>query len=409
VLLVDDNATMLTLLSHQLSHAGFEVVAASSASAALEILRAAGNASFDVAILDHHMPGMDGVQLGERIVKSPELASTRVLLLTSPDRSDDMQRFADIGFCAYLTKPVRMRELFGCLHRTLSHEAQQWHLRSQPIVTRGSLTDGEPKRQFHAKVLLVEDNLINQRVAQRILERLGCVVQIAGDGAQAVAACSQDEYQFVLMDMQMPIMDGLEATQRIRALETAGKRIPIVALTADAMTGTLERCLAAGMDDYLTKPLDVSRLREVLERFVGSSTDVPVAASPMPVQPASAPACDASIRTRLAEIAGDDLDFMSELVSSFILSGEESLAQMHAALQRNDRASLARAAHKLRGASDNMHMKRLATLASTMEIRCRGTESGDWSDDIATMNAEFERVSEELRAQLDEPSRRAAG
>lgn len=409
VLLVDDNATTLSVLSQQLSHAGFEVATASDASAALEKLRSAGSAPFDAAVLDQHMPGMDGVQLGEQIVKSPDFATTRVLLLTSLERSDDRQRFADRGFSAYLTKPVRIRELLDCLHRTLSHEALQWHLRSQPIITRDSLGGGEPKRQYSAKVLLVEDNLINQRVAQRVLERLGCEVQVVGDGEQAVAAYAQDAYEFILMDMQMPIMDGLEATRRIRALETAGKRVPIVALTADVMTGTLERCLDAGMDDYLSKPLDVSRLQEVLDRFLSGTSNTAVAASIPAQQTSAAPMCDVSVRMRLAEIAGDDPEFMSELVGSFILSGEETLAEMRRSLQRTDRDSLARGAHKLKGASENLHMKQLAALALNMEMHCRSGEPHNWAQDIATVAAEFERVSQELRARLDEPPNRATG
>lgn len=409
VLLVDDNATTLNVLSHQLSQAGFEVATASDAAAALEQLRSAASTPFDVAILDQHMPGTTGVQLGEQIVKSPGLARTRVLLLTSPDRSDEMQHFANLGFSACLTKPVRIRELLQCLHRTLSHDALQWHLRSQPIITRGSLTAGESKRQYTVRILLVEDNLINQRVAQRVLERLGCVVQVAGDGAQAVAAYTQATYELILMDMQMPIMDGLEATRRIRALEPANQHIPIVALTADAMTGTQERCLDAGMDDYLTKPLEVSRLQEVLERFA-SGASVNHAATPTSTQHTSeAAVCDAPIRLRLAEIAGDDTEFMSELISSFILSGEEALAEMHTAVRRDDANSLARSAHKLKGASDNLHMKRLAELALNMEMRCKSLESHDCSQDIARVTAEFERVSEGLRAQLDKPSNRAAG
>ena len=118
-------------------------------------------------------------------------------------------------------------------------------------------------------MLVAEDNAVNQRVARRFLERLGCTVDVVDDGAQAVEVLARSSYDFVLMDMQMPIMDGLEASQRIRAQERPGQRVPIVALTADAMVGTFERCLAAGMDDYLTKPIDAKRLEDVLERFVG--------------------------------------------------------------------------------------------------------------------------------------------
>jgi len=182
----------------------------------------------------------------------------------------------------------------------------------------------------------------------------------------------------------------------------ASKRVPIVALTADAMTGTLGRCLEAGMDDYLTKPLDTTRLRDVLDRFVGSTSSTAAAT------PASADAavCDATIGVRLAEIAGDDEQFMNELISSFILSGEEIIAQMQAA---SDRASLARSAHKLKGASDNLHMKRLAALALNLETRCQVLGPVIGIQDLATLATELERVSEGLRARLDRPPSQAAG
>jgi hypothetical protein len=161
---------------------------------------------------------------------------------------------------------VRAQDLIDALARVTADQDQAV---AQPC-------GGEPNRTpaaldgagaFSARVLLVEDNIVNQRVARRFLERLGCEVEVVDDGAQAVAACARRAYSLVLMDMQMPVMDGLEATRRIRASEAAGARTPIVALTADAMAGTLERCLAAGMDEYLTKPLDAARLQKVVERF----------------------------------------------------------------------------------------------------------------------------------------------
>src|SRR5690606_3611154 len=186
---------------------------------------------FDVVLLDYHMPDMDGATLGERILTDPAIARTRLMLLTSLDRSGDLQRCADLGFCAYLTKPVRVRELLDCLSRALAHEPDDWHLRSQPIITRGTLVATESQGDYSGHVLVVEDNAINQRVAQRFLERLGCKVDVVDDGSLALTATANREYDLILMDMQMPVMDGLQATRRIRARQSS-TRVPIVALTS---------------------------------------------------------------------------------------------------------------------------------------------------------------------------------
>ncbi|MGH8178112.1 MAG: response regulator [Steroidobacter sp.] len=417
VLLVDDNETNRRVLSSQMMHAGYQVSSAPSASRALEILRAPGRPAFDVVVLDYQMPDMDGAMLGEQIMKSRDITPTRLVLLTSLDRSGDMQRFSDIGFCAYLTKPVRTRELLDCLNRALSRDAQDWHMHSQPIITRGTLVACEPKRaQYSGRVLLVEDNAINQRVARRFLERLGCEVYVVSDGAQAVDAYQRNDYGFVLMDMQMPVMDGLEATQRIRELEigTGGRRTPIVALTANAMMGTLERCLEAGMDDYLTKPLDISRLQDVLDRFLNSSNP-PAAAESLATPPTpSAPgmcavgSADASIRERITEIAGNDLEFIAELVDAFISGGADTLLEMRAAAHRDELEAFGRAAHKLKGASANLHVNELAALAQDLEQRAKAGAPNDWAQEIAKISAEFERVATGLKAQYGAATQRKA-
>jgi PAS domain S-box-containing protein len=393
VLLVDDNETNRRVLSVQMSHAGYEVVSAASAKEALLLLRQQAGATFDVVVLDYQMPDMDGATLGQHIVSDRDIAPTRLVLLTSLDRSGDMQRFADIGFSAYLTKPVRTRELLDCLGKALAHEAEDWHMRSQPIITRGTLIATENKRQYVGSVLLVEDNAINQRVARRFLERLGCDVHVVGDGLQAVQAHQSGSYGFILMDMQMPVMDGLEATRRIRELEGKQRRTPIVALTANAMMGQLERCLEAGMDDYLTKPLDISRLQDVLDRFMGT-TSVPATIA----RPVAAPTTgDDTVRARLTEIAGDDAEFATELISAYILGGEEVLREMLAAADVSDHIALSRAAHKLKGASDNLHLKSVAALSLDIETRAREGNGSTWKEDVRKLSAEFERAAELLR------------
>jgi CheY-like chemotaxis protein len=193
-------------------------------------------------------------------------------MLTSVERFGDAQRYAVLGFEACLTKPVRAQELLDALARATVNQNQE--AAQLPATAAASSTiASEGAQAAVARVLLVEDNVVNQRVARRFLERLGCDVEVVDDGAQAVAACDRRRYSLILMDMQMPVMDGLEATRRIRASEAGAVRTPIVALTADAMAGTLERCLAAGMDDYLTKPLDATLLQKIVGRFTGVEPD----------------------------------------------------------------------------------------------------------------------------------------
>ncbi len=269
VLVVDDNETNRRVLATRLAHVGYDVALASSGREALVTMRLAlaANRGFDLVLSDFQMPDMDGAALGERINTDPALSHARVVLLTSIDRQGDLVKFAQLGFAGYLTKPIRARELLACLDKVFEHEAQAWHAQTHPIVTTNSLTRDAAAKPFSGKVLLVEDNVVNQKVGQRFLERLGCQVTLAENGQDAIDAWKAGEFRLVLMDVQMPVMDGYTATRQIRDLERGRMRTPIVALTANAMTGQLERCLQSGMDGLLTKPLEPERLEEVLERF----------------------------------------------------------------------------------------------------------------------------------------------
>jgi two-component system, sensor histidine kinase and response regulator len=269
VLVVDDNETNRRVLATRLAHVGYDVALASSGREALVTMRLALAASrgFDLVLSDFQMPDMDGAMLGERINTDPALSHARVVLLTSIDRQGDLVKFAQLGFAGYLTKPIRARELLACLDKVFEHEAQAWHAQTHPIVTTNSLTRDMATKPFSGKVLLVEDNIVNQKVGQRFLERLGCQVTLAENGQEAIDAWKSGDFRLVLMDVQMPVMDGYTATRQIRDLERGRIRTPIVALTANAMTGQLERCLQSGMDGLLTKPLEPERLEEVLERF----------------------------------------------------------------------------------------------------------------------------------------------
>ena len=261
VLVVDDNEHSRAALSDQLTDAGFAVTLASDGAQALAMI--AANQPFEIVLIDQYMPQLDGIALGAELSKTSALLGSQLVLLTSVDHTTDTQCATHGTFFGYLTKPVRTSALLDCIDRALLHLPA----REQSAPAEPAAPIRPAQRWAGVRVLVAEDNVVNQRVARRFLERLGCEVDVVDDGAQAVEVLTRSTYDLVLMDMQMPIMDGLEASRRIREQEQAGQRIPIVALTADAMVGTFERCLAAGMDDYLTKPIDVKRLEEVLARF----------------------------------------------------------------------------------------------------------------------------------------------
>jgi PAS domain S-box-containing protein len=273
IIIVDDNATNRKVLMGQLSLCGMDAVCASSADEALSLMRHAAVAgrAFEVALLDHQMPGCDGATLGKTILGEHALRSARLVLLTSSGQRGDGRLFSELGFAGYLLKPVTHRDLTDCLSMVLGTQAEGWRTSTQPIVTRNALRSQRMRETQH--ILLAEDNPVNQKVACRILEKLDYRVDVAADGQAAFTAWESGRYHLILMDCQMPIMDGYETTRKIRAQETVGKHIPIIALTAHAMKGADNECRAAGMDDYLSKPIDRERLQQALNRWLNDSGD----------------------------------------------------------------------------------------------------------------------------------------
>ncbi|HVF16429.1 MAG TPA: response regulator [Steroidobacteraceae bacterium] len=277
VIIVDDNATNRKVLMGQLAMCRMDAVCASSADEALTLMRQAAYAGkpFEVAVLDHQMPGCDGAKLGKMILSEAGLQSTRLILLTSSGQRGDGKVFADLGFAGYLLKPVTQRDLTDSMMLVLGTKAEAWHSHTQRIVTRHALRSQRAKDTQH--ILLAEDNLVNQKVACRILEKLGYRVDVAIDGQAAVDAWATGRYHLILMDCQMPVMDGYEAARQIRARESAGTRIPIIALTAHAMKGADAECSAAGMDDYVSKPIDREQLNAKIERWLSGQVDAAAA------------------------------------------------------------------------------------------------------------------------------------
>jgi CheY-like chemotaxis protein len=272
ILVVDDNATNREVLSAYLESWGCRCHVVSGAKEALGMLRGAGETGdpFHLVILDHMMPEMDGEALGRAIKAEPALKDTVLVMLTSWGRRGDAARVKEIGFSAYLTKPVKHSQLFDCLVTVLGKGAgRAKEDKKPPLVTRHTLA--EAKRRV--RILLVEDNIVNQKLAVRLLEKMGYRPDAVGNGKEAVEALEMVPYDVVLMDVQMPEMDGYEATRVIRDPESQVRNheVPIIAMTANAMKGDRERCLEAGMDDYISKPIEPKKLLEVIQTFLRQS------------------------------------------------------------------------------------------------------------------------------------------
>jgi two-component system, sensor histidine kinase and response regulator len=266
VLGVDDNATNRALLASQFGAWGMHVDCVANAFRALECLRMAhrDGRPYDVAIVDHQMPDMDGMALARAIQSDPALAMIPLVLLTSVSYRGATADAQHAGFSAFLLKPIRQSQLYDCIVTVMGRVSEPAPAR---LITHHTLGD----TQLRARVLVAEDNVVNQRLAARMLEKFGCRVDVVANGLEALEAVSRISYQVVFMDCQMPDMDGYEATTAIRRREAStGAHVPIVAMTANAMEGDRERCLAAGMDDYVSKPVEPNELRVALQKSLQS-------------------------------------------------------------------------------------------------------------------------------------------
>jgi CheY-like chemotaxis protein len=269
VVVVDDNLTNRRILTDMLARWGMQPAPAASGAEALAHMRRGVHAGqpFSLVLTDVHMPEMDGFELVKRIHDAPELVRPVILMLTSGDRSDDLARCRKLGVSSYLTKPVRRAELRLAIVSAIAHSTAP---PSREPAPTGGTPDRAPQGPENASlhILLTEDNVVNQRVALRILEKAGHRVSLAENGKAALRILDEQSFDLILMDVQMPEMGGFEATALIREKEArSGRRIPIIAMTAHAMAGDRERCLAAGMDNYLSKPVAASTLLELVSRY----------------------------------------------------------------------------------------------------------------------------------------------
>jgi len=391
VLVVDDNATNLEILRQRLHAWGMRVDCAISGAEALQRLAAAAASGqpFEMAVLDMQMPRMDGLQLARAIQEQPALRTTRLMMLSSSYASADALTRSTLGLLRALDKPVRRADLLRAVNDVLGAAPVVVGLPT-PLSTRSAaMSAGAARPPQNVRVLLVEDNSINQCVATAMLEHVGVTVDLASHGGEAVARVCDEAtgqlYDLVLMDWQMPVMDGLEATRRIRAWEQASGRdvpLPIVAMTANALSGDREACLAAGSTDYLSKPYTGSQLRAMLARHLPSADlTLPAAADPVaPPATASEPLFDPSVLSLLPMVAdGSDPDFAIDVLRDYLQTSSDIVEQCRRAFDGADAKTALRSVHTLKSMSAQVGALALAATAAALEARLRAGEAFDGS------------------------------
>jgi len=404
VLVVDDYPTNRVVLRELLRSWGCRFEEAAGGIEALERLgRArAEEDPFRVALLDMQMPDMDGRTLGEKIKADPLLSDTLLVMLTSAGRRGDVAALQEIGFAAYLSKPVRNSHLHDCLTTVLGIPATGSEGPILPMITRHTLKEGKKRR---TRILVAEDNVVNQKVALRLLEKLGYHADAVANGQEAVTALETVPYDLVLMDVQMPEMNGFEATRAIRdpQAKVLLRDIPIVAMTAHALKGDRDKCLEAGMNDYISKPVTTSALKEILEKLLGvdrndkASLPPPTPTLPVPVNV-----------ERLNEITDGDRAFEEELIESFLADTAGHVTEIESAVRERDGEALKLQAHAIKGSSANAGAGRLEEIALRLEAIRVEEQSERARELLVDLRSEFERVREYLRNHVESRRPRVA-
>ncbi len=395
VLIVDDNATNRRILEEIVSNWGMKPAAAADGFEALELISRADSEGhpFSAALIDNIMPGMDGFELAEHVRSNPHGRGIGMIMLTSAGQRGDAARCLNLGISAYLPKPVRHDDLLGALEKTL--DARGPNQSRSELVTRHSIR--ESNRSL--RILLVEDNVINQKVAFSILQKMGHHVVVAGDGKKALEALAKDPFDLVLMDVHMPEMDGLEATREIRKGEREdGKHVPIIAMTAAALKGDREQCFEAGMDAYIAKPIDVQELFNMIEKFVIEPTR-PKAQDQKPVE------VEKVINlVELLERVQGDTQLLDELVALFVEECPGLLSGIRTAIEARDADGLATTAHTLKGCVGNFCAAQAFQAALSLEMMGRSGDLAHATEAFAKLEQELNQVLQALTSLTKEVS-----
>ncbi len=432
ILFVNGNQNTQTTLEHYAAAWGAHASSASNSHQAIEVLQKAANnnQSIDLAIIDQQLPDQDGYTLAQRIKTDPLLSHTRLILLTSLGHRGDAQEAQQVGFIGYLSKPIHQSQLFQCIALALGHTTIHETISPLPnaeMITKHTIHEQDSLARM--RILVAEDNLVNQKVMVKMLGKFGCQVDIVNNGREALEALSQHVYSLVLMDCQMPEMDGYQATQEIRKreaealsqLEDASQEdkhkhhIPIIAVTANSMKGDREKCLAAGMDDFLPKPLSKESLQETLQRWStqeqtwsgaqyssppgnGPDSDTSTPTSPVADE---RPSLDIQLIEELRELGGDDdPEFFISVIEQFLDDIPRHLEGIRQAMDTHDAEGLMKAAHGFKGSCRNIGATPLADFCFVLEQLGREGSTEGAAQIFTQVESEEARVRVALQAQI---------
>jgi two-component system sensor histidine kinase/response regulator len=408
ILGVDDNATNRTILTKTVEGFGCRVDTVASGSKSIEVLRNAlrNGDPYQVVLLDMQMPGMDGEQIVRTIKGDAALKDVRIIVMTSIGQRGDASHLESLGCSGYLLKPVRQHMLYQALEAVMGREEEE----EPAIITRHMLA--EQKQHNNQRILVAEDNPINQKLAAILLNKAGYSVDSVENGLQVMEKAKEGKYNAILMDVQMPEMDGFEATRRIREWEAGSqKRIPIIAMTAHAMKGDRGRCLAAGMDDYVPKPLEIHILLAVLDRWLEPS-ETEEALAVRIEEPATQPAqfltmaVDPSVPQtdqlpmdveRALERFGNDRPFLDEMSRDYIAGFPERIQDLKTALEAHNANDFSRYAHNLKGVSANFSAGPVTNLCAEMEALGRQDDLTTAPQLLARLEFETDRLIKYLK------------
>lgn len=403
IMAVDDNATNRDLLDQLLTHWGIEHQLVANGMDAIQVLQECDDSSpYTIGLLDMHMPDMDGAQLCKHIKNDAAISDTKLVLLSSQAQRGDAKKMHAIGFDGYLPKPIHQSELYNVLQHVAGISSDD-----DILITR--YTDKE-QMQFKSHLLVVEDNITNQQVIKGMLEKFGITIDLASNGEEALAALQQGtDYSLVFMDCQMPVMDGYSATKKIRdpVTKNINHAIPVIAMTANVMRGDREKCLAAGMNDYVAKPVDPAKLRRMLNHWLPNTTIATSKSDEESIILNDPEPNDEQSETLIFDydvmnsMLMGDKELMSTISETFLDDVAAQIKQLKSILDSDDVEQAAAISHKIKGASGNVGGKVLS--ASALEIEMAGK-----AGDMETVRQGVEQLESDFTALKDEMQRKLA-